>query len=524
MDEMTAQLRNTMESLNGKYFNLSKPKSGTDLFKEIIGVGGNELETTWKTIVSILESEVGKGNLTKDEMVKILNDIKSVYGQVDASGARISADDVNAFSGLKIFRTDLEDMGKQLGVKFENDFDQAIIREASERSWYKGAGKWIKNTWRELTGAGFKNVILDFFSGTVKVFFRWFAFGLPFNLRSYFKPIALYGFNFKSTMMVVSRLAIGKFVGTFLFGGAFAVVNEWYRKAVYMGVEYDYTAEMAEKDAWGEWDKEMEAYSNLEFGAIVGDIFKVENTDETSERPVSKKEYISNATRQYGPLTFKWREVYVEFSSFIGASPTREQVDNYTAEKKREMQKKMQEGVERELEEKEDLFYSLPQEQQDEIAGVGIVRYALAEDSETFSSVDSETQDLINERLFAQRNFTGNEFPDVNNTEELKKIYLSTSNYKGYPCVCRKPLTYVQKEISVGTETKTVNVPDCKKYVRLMDLTVLNFTDGNEIYKSRQDLKPYIGQRGFVTGDSATSGVPSIRDWQPIKNIKAYLK
>jgi len=523
MDQMVIQLRNTMESLNGKYFNLSKPKSGSDLFKEIIGVGGNELETTWKEIVSILENEVRKGNLTRDEMVKILNDIKSVYGQVDASGARVSADDVNAFKGLKIFRTDLEDMGKQLGVKFENNFDEAIVREAGEVSFYKGAGKWIQNTWRELTGAGFKNAILDFLSGTVKVFFRWFAYGLPFNLRSYFKPIALYGFNLKSTIMVVSRLAIGKFVGTFLFGGAFAVVNEWYRKAVLMGVTEDYTPEMAEKDAWAEWDKEMEAYSNFEFGAIIGDIFKIENTDETSERPISKKEYISNATRQYGPLTFKWREVYVEFTSFIGASPTEEQVKTYTLEKQRQAEKKMQEGVERELQEKEDLFYSLPQEQQDEIAGVGIVKYALDTDSETFSSVDSQTQDLINERLFAQRDFVGNDFPNVNNTEELKKIYLSTSNYKGYPCVCRKPLTYVKKEIKVGTETKTVNIPDCKKYVRLMDLMPLNFIDGNEIYKTRQDLKPYIGERGFVTGDSATSGVASVKDWQPIKNIKAYL-
>jgi hypothetical protein len=524
MDEMVVQLRNTMESLNGKYFNLTKPKSGMDLVKEFVGVGGNELETTWKEIVSILESEVTKGNMTRDEMVKILNDIKGVYGQVDSAGARISADDVNALSGLKIFRTDLEDMGKQLGVKFENNFDEAIVREAGEVSWYKGAGKWMKNTWRELTGAGFKSAILDFLSGTVKVFFRWFAYGLPFNLRSYFKPIALYGFNLKSTMMVVSRLAIGKFVGTFLFGGAFAVVNEWYRKAVYMGIEYDYTAEMAEKDAWAEWNKEMEAYSNFEFGAIIGDIFKTQNTDEMSTRPISDEEYVSNATRQYGPLTFKWREVYVEFNSFIGASPTREKVDEYTAEKKREQERKLQEGVERELKEKEQLYYSLPPEQRDEASGVATITWALDNNSDTFSGVDNTTKALIKERLFTAVDFIGNDFPDLNNTQAVEEVYLSLSNYKGFPCVCRKPLTYEEKVIRVGTSTRKVNVPECNNYVRLVSLETSNFTDGGDIYKDRQDLKPYLHTRGFVTGASATSGVPLIDDWHPITQIKQYLK
>ena len=76
----------------------------------------------------------------------------------------------------------------------------------------------------------------------------------------------------------------------------------------------------------------------------------------------------------------------------------------------------------------------------------------------------------------------------------------------------------------MGTKTRKVNVPECNNYVRLVDLETSNFTDGGDIYKDRQDLKPYLHTRGFVTGRSATSGVPLIDDWHPITQIKQYLK
>jgi hypothetical protein len=526
MNLVNKQIRNTIDSLNGKYFNLdpAAKKTAGDYIKEVIGIGGTDLETTWKTIVSILDNEVKLGNLTNSESIEILENIKKVYGEVKG-GNRVSADDLNAFSGLLKFREDLQDMGKAVGVEdFTTKFDDAIVKEAAATDYVEGLGKMLSKTLSELTGE-VKTIVGQFFKGIGKVFIRWFTYGLPFNLRSYYKPIALYGFNVKSTVMVLSRLMVGKFMATFFFGGLISVIQEQLRLWFVLGLEPGYTAEDAERDGWASWENEMKPYYDLDFGSMITDVLDTDETEIMATRRASGKEYISDAKREYGPLTFKWKEVFVEYNSWMAAKPDREQNDSWIIEQEQKNAENMKNKVRNELEEKEDLYYSLNQEEQDRVSGVANKRYALSDKGVgALSELDSGTKNLINERLFAKVNFTGTMPTSLESDQEIKTIFLNADNYKGYPCVCKKPLKYVEKDIKVGLETKKVTVPSCDDYVRLIDLSQKNFTDGNLLNNERKDLQPFLGKTGFVVGKSATSGIPSVNDWKPISQINSYIK
>jgi len=100
--------------------------------------------------------------------------------------------------------------------------------------------------------------------------------------------------------------------------------------------------------------------------------------------------------------------------------------------------------------------------------------------------------------------------------DKIKTSYGELQNYTGYPCVCKKPLSYDVNFVKMGNSDKTVEVkvPICNDYVRLIKYNDVNISD---FQKRGTDNLP-----GFTW--VMKLGKVRTNQWEPTINIGKYIK
>jgi hypothetical protein len=208
--EFQIYIRNTnsiIEQLSGKYFNMDYIGTVDDrtllnkLFKGAITGYDTDVAVVWKEIINILKNEVEKGNLTDAQANDILNKILEVAGS-KMEGKFVGVNDLSNLEGIIKFKYDLETLAKEFDYKgLHQTFNAALAKEGKGTIMDDYVLKPLRKTFNEL-GGDMGSTVKKFFKGLAGVFFRELLIGLPFNLRSYLKPIAKYGANLKSVALV----------------------------------------------------------------------------------------------------------------------------------------------------------------------------------------------------------------------------------------------------------------------------------------------------------------------------------
>jgi hypothetical protein len=526
----TKETATLIENIKGKVIDYTNVKEG-NLWNYFIQMGKGstgfnkvqktELDDIWTEITSMLQNEVTKKNMTQEEMGAILDNIKNVYAKTDANGNVVGPDGA-LLGGPLVFREDLETMSKAVDMKLKNELtnNKAVEYIAKESDISSKLGDMVDNLFKQLTGFSTKEFWRGMFKGFAKVAIREALFGLPFGLRKYLSPLARTGVNIKGVAQTIINFSLAKAVGTFVFGGIGAGL-EWVSLSLTMGLtglDRDEVYNMSIQ----EWNDETQKYKDLEFSSIIGDILDSESSEETRTNKISGLEYYSEVKREYGPLKIKAWESFVQIGSIIAAKPTQPEYLKFMDEKKKEMDDATNERVKTAVTKYEESFYTLPLEEQKNIAGIIADNFTILIENGGGSAkdLDKATRDKILERYFIRADFNGIPLPDTKDVEALKRTYLTATNYRGFPCVCKNKLSYEVDYLNFRGEKKTVQKPKCDDYVRIFEYDKSLFMDANKL----EGVSENQGKYGYLTGASAKSNEQYSTDWHKLVNIKNELK
>jgi hypothetical protein len=191
-------------------------------------------------------------------------------------------------------------------------------------------------------------------------------------------------------------------------------------------------------------------------------------------------------------------------------------------EKKKEMDDATNERAKTAVTKYEESFYTLPLEEQKNIAGIIADNFTILIENGGGSAkdLDKATRDKILERYFIRADFNGIPLPDTKDVEALKRTYLTATNYRGFPCVCKNKLSYEVDYLNFRGEKKTVQKPKCDDYVRIFEYDKSLFMDANKL----EGVSENQGKYGYLTGASAKSNEQYSTDWHKLVNIKNELK
>jgi hypothetical protein len=521
-----------IENIKGKVLDYTNVKDG-NLWNYFVQMGKGatgfnavqktELDDIWKEITSMLQNEVTKKYMTQEEMSSILEGIKTVYAKTDANGNVVGPDGA-LFGGPLIFREDLQTMSKSSDMELNTSLNQtnpnAVNYKVKETDLSSKLGDLIESTFKQLTGFSTKEFWKGMFKSFSKVALREALFGLPFNLRKYLTPLTRTGVNVKGIAQTIINFSLAKAVGTFVFGGIGACI-QWSALQLTMGFTGLEREEVYDMSI-GEWNDEIQQYKDLDITSILGDLIDKEESEETKINKKSDIEYYSKVKREYGPLEIKLWENILEVSSVLNARPDQDEWIRYEEEKKIEMQENMRIKVDKEIEKYEQSFYALPLEDQKNIAGMIADNFTIMIEKGNYdaSGLDKSTRDKILKRYFIRADFNGIPLSDTKNVDELKRTYLTATNYRGFPCVCKSELSYEVDYLDFRGEKKTIQKPKCDDYVRILEYDKSIFMDANKI----QGVSENEGKYGYLTGASAKSNDQYSSDWHKLIDIKNELK
>jgi tetrahydromethanopterin S-methyltransferase subunit B len=528
----TRETATLIENIKGKVLDYTNVKEG-NLWNYFVQMGKGatgfnvvqktELDDIWKEITSMLQNEVTKKHMTQEEMVNILEGIKTVYAKTDANGNVVGVDGT-LLGGPLVFREDLQTMSKSVDMELNTSLNQtnpnAVNYIVKDSDLSSKLGDMVDSLFKQLTGFSTKEFWKGMFKSFAKVAVREALFGLPFNLRKYLTPLTRTGVNIKGIAQTIINFSLAKAIGTFIFGGIGACL-EWSALQLTMGftgLERDEVYDMS----IGEWNEETKKYKDLDVTSILGDIINSESSEETKTNKASNLEYYSKVKREYGPLEIKIWENIVQVSSILSARPTQSEWLVYEEKKKNEMVQKMKENTEKEVVKYEQSFYALPLEEQKNIAGMIADNFTIMIENGNYdaSGLDKSTRDKILKRYFIRADFNGIPLSDTKNVEELKNTYLTATNYRGFPCVCKSELSYEVDYLDFKGEKKEIKKPKCNDYVRILEYDKLIFMDS----KNLQGVSGNEGKYGYLTGASAKSNQQYSTDWHKLIEIKNELK
>lgn len=528
----TKETATLIENIKGKVLDYTNVKEG-NLWNYFVQMGKGstgfnavqktELDDIWKEITSMLQNEVTKKHMTQEEMANILEGIKTVYAKTDANGNVVGADGT-LLGGPLVFREDLQTMSKSVDMELNTSLNQtnsnAVNYIVKDTDLSSKLGDMVDSLFKQLTGFTTKEFWKGMFKSFAKVAVREALFGLPFNLRKYLTPLTRTGVNVKGLAQTIINFSLAKAVGTFVFGGIGACL-EWSALQLTMGftgLERDEVYDMS----IGEWNEETKKYKDLDVSSILGDLINSESSEETKTNKASNIEYYSKVKREYGPLEIKIWENFVQISSVLNARPTQEEMVFYIEDQKKKMNDKMREKVEKEVVKYEESFYALPLEDQKNIAGMIADNFTIMIEKGNYDAagLDKSTRDKILERYFIRADFNGIPLSDTKNMAELKTTYLTATNYRGFPCVCKTNLSYTVDYLDFNGEKKTIKKPKCDDYVRILEYDRPIFMDSDKL----KGVSENEGKYGYLTGASAKSNQQVSTDWHKLIEIKNELK
>ncbi len=520
-DEITADFKtyisdtsSLLEQINGKYFRFGpgSNKNFKTFLKEIWGGKLKDLgdiQTIWKEITGILEQEVKRGNLTQDEATKILQGIYDNYAYFNEAKQRISPDSAETvfeyFQGLFKMRNDFTAVAKETG------YDLSVNLKAPVEDIVSQDTRWLSNYFAQWWKAAGAFSSKGFLSAIGKVFLRDFLIGLPLNVRYYLKPFAKRGIGLRAALEVFARLSAAKALSTIVFGGVGSYVKYLALKYTITGAEKS-DAEI-ENIAWSEWNETMSAYKDLDVSQMFKEVAGFDFSKEMGKNEISGDEYIEQQNAQFGILNFNIYSFIKEFTSTGKALPTISEIEKYTIEKANQTKKLIKQETSEKLKDYENLYYSFDEAEQMEISDED-GKYKLI--SSNMYKLDSGLVSKMESRFFMKMIYNGNLVLDVDNLAEVSKNYNNIKNYRGYACICKTNLKYDVKQIQIGNETKTAEIPLCDDYVRLVNFFPTSLSD----YSSApQPLRlKYDGKMGFIDSENLKNN--SYKDWQPLTNLK----
>lgn len=541
--EFQIYIRNTnsiIEQLSGKYFNMDYIGTVDDrtllnkLFKGAFTGYDTDVAVVWKEILTILKNEVEKGNLTDAQANDILNKILEVAGS-KMEGKFVGVNDLSNLEGIIKFKYDLETLAKEFDYEgLPQTFNAALAKEGKGTIMDDYVLKPLRKTFNEL-GGDMGSTVKKFFKGLAGVFFRELLIGLPFNLRSYLKPIAKYGANLKSVALVALRLSIAKAIGAVVFGGIDAMSK--YLTLKYFSSE----GKMLDENqitalAWKDYNNEMSKYRGLNLGEIITEIIPDFDWDsEYGTNEISGRDYIEKQNAEVGFMDINIVSVVVETYSLIwgGSLPTRKELDIYLAEQEAKIGKVTNDVVNEKIENYQTLYYSFTPEEQRNASDKQWWYNGFKNGTVAGKGLSPQVRTLVTERFFMKmETYQGKgllSLVDKNSTEKNKEVAISKisldkiktsygklENYTGYPCVCKKPLSYDVNFVKMGNSDKTVEVkvPICNDYVRLIKYNDVNISD--------------FQKRGMdnITGFTWVMKLGKVRtnQWEPTINIGKYIK
>jgi len=491
-------------------------KSAGEKFAEIIGYGGTDLANTWKAIVDILDAQVKKGVITNAEMVAILDKIKFAYANVSgkAPNETVTLVGDSPILGIFKFKEDLGTQAKTLGIDLGNTVETAVTKSSSNATtmWEKTKKYIYDNVYKPAAGVT-KPMFIKALTG---FFIREFIFGLPLNIRYYLKPLSKFGFSLRGVVLTYAKLLMAKFIGDFVIGGISAIAYQMVLAAVLPGTNL--THEEAEQIAWGDFEKDMEKYRNLDIseiatlGGIDDDVIYGERESNNNIK------YKQDVSREYGPFKITLWEIWEEVWSYIKTNPSKEQLKKYV---KNETDKELSDSEKRLGELKDKAFYTLDPEEQDKLTNIGEWSSILKDD---FNGDINK----LSTRLFVKAEFSGlpDIDPKISEAQKIKNALTNLDNYGYKVCLCKRELRYEEKQIKVGDQLKTAKIPVCRNFVRLIEYKPRNFADKSELDanpKQTGQLSPLYDKIGYIDGSTALDAAPISSQFHLLDEFKKYL-